>query len=416
MTIQRKRYPLLSSRLLSCLFGLALLLCGCSLGDGEEVSGQGLESFPPVPLRLDTDPSLGARSFLGDAVAVSGPVIAVGAWGEGDERGATAVFERTSDGWLQVEMLQPDPVAAGDRFGHALALEGDDLLVGAPRTRIDGSPDVGAVYHFRRDSGRWHLESRLVPKAKDRPVHFGTAVAFAGATIAVVAAEPGQPTLHLYTSTGDTWELRESFPLAPDSVGHSLAASADLLAVAARRAGDPAAEGNQGVIQVFARSGDGWREVEPPHHLNPGDCFGCAVAIEGELMAIGSPGVGSGAVFLFERSTTGWSELARVEGGHGSAHFGRSLALSGDLLIVGAPGDDSAGENVGRLYLYSMAGGVLDPRTALSPDELGTASNFGSAVAAEEDWFVAGASGTERAAGAAFVMDALDSTPVPGHD
>jgi len=38
------------------------------------------------------------------------------------------------------------------------------------------------------------------------------------------------------------------------------------------------------------------------------------------------------------------------------ADFGADVELSGDILVVGAPGDDTAGSNVGRVYVYRLNG------------------------------------------------------------
>ena len=80
--------------------------------------------------------------------------------------------------------------------------------------------------------------------------------------------------------------------------------------------------------------------------------FGSAIAIEGDVVAVGAPGVihdgrRAGAVYLFVKPTGGWGEnqveSARLEGsesfaaGFSPLSFGRFIAMSGDTIVVGDP-------------------------------------------------------------------------------
>jgi hypothetical protein len=96
---------------------------------------------------------------FGSAVAMAGDVAVAGAPGEnglGADAGAVYVFRRDRggpDGWGQVaEVTASGAGNRGDRFGAAVAVHGDRLLVGAPGDRTDGE-EAGAVYLFERDQG-----------------------------------------------------------------------------------------------------------------------------------------------------------------------------------------------------------------------------------------------------------------------
>ena len=94
--------------------------------------------------------------------------------------------------------------------------------------------------------------------------------------------------------------------------------------------------------------------------------FGQGIAIEGNYLAVGSPGgnLDTGKVYIFERIGGVWTEQAILKNvanpiqGDG---FGWSLAMSGNGLIVGAPFDDIFGSiNEGSFSYFQRSAGVYD--------------------------------------------------------
>ena len=115
---------------------------------------------------------------FGVSLAVSGDTAVVGAWSEdggpGDplvDAGAAYVFERDqggTDNWGEVKKLIASDAQGGDRFGFAVAISGDKVIVGA-RFEDGGSGDpisnAGAAYVFERDQGgadNWGEVKKLV--------------------------------------------------------------------------------------------------------------------------------------------------------------------------------------------------------------------------------------------------------------
>lgn len=84
-------------------------------------------------------PTLGGPgAYFGQAVAVDGDTVVVGAWGDdGAATNASAVFifrrnEGGMDNWGQAARLVPDNAEMYDEFGWAAALDGNVILVGTP--------------------------------------------------------------------------------------------------------------------------------------------------------------------------------------------------------------------------------------------------------------------------------------------
>ena len=76
-----------------------------------------------------------AGSRFGYAVSVSGDTIVVGTPGGGGA-GAAYVFTKLDTGWADTSAsakLTASDGASGDRFGYAVSASGGTVLVGAPR-------------------------------------------------------------------------------------------------------------------------------------------------------------------------------------------------------------------------------------------------------------------------------------------
>lgn len=90
--------------------------------------------------------------YFGNAVAVSGDIALVGAYGKviggNTLRGAAYTYVRTSGSWSEQMQLTASDGAANDQFGYSLALSGDTALVGAYFVNLSGNGAQGTVYPF----------------------------------------------------------------------------------------------------------------------------------------------------------------------------------------------------------------------------------------------------------------------------
>jgi hypothetical protein len=95
----------------------------------------------------------GPDAGFGFSVALSGTTLVVGApFAGGPGAGAVFVFEREDDRWAPRQKLT-SPVPREHSFGYSVALDGDVLIVGAPRARLPAAPTPairGAAYAFER--------------------------------------------------------------------------------------------------------------------------------------------------------------------------------------------------------------------------------------------------------------------------
>ncbi|MGC1378571.1 MAG: hypothetical protein WA821_20235 [Anaerolineales bacterium] len=175
------------------------------------------------------NPSSGGGDLFGEAIALSGDTLLVGAPGEdssatgvnGDQTdnsaynsGAAYVFTRSATTWSQQAYIKASNTGGGelvtrqggDMFGSAAAISGDRLIVGAPgessaATGVNGdqgdgdfSSGSGAAYVFTRNGSVWgqqaYVKASNTERSGSNPSsddQFGSAVAISGDTVSAGA-------------------------------------------------------------------------------------------------------------------------------------------------------------------------------------------------------------------------------------
>lgn len=133
---------------------------------------------------------------FGASVAISHPIAVIGVPrddGSGSSAGAAYVFGRHGGRWLERTKLTGSDAAEGDEFGHAVAIRGGIVVVGAP---FEGESNEGAIYVFDRDGAAWLERVKLVPSIPMPGAFFGASVDLARDTIVV-----GAPSFVDFTGT-----------------------------------------------------------------------------------------------------------------------------------------------------------------------------------------------------------------------
>ena len=419
--------------------------------------------------------NIDAGDYFGHAVAVSGDTVVVGAPdeesnatgvdGDGTNNaaglaGAAYVFVRSGGVWSQQAYLKASNAQVNDRFGYAVAVSGDTIVVGAiqedsPATGVNGgqgddlvgAAQSGAAYVFTRSGTTWSQQAYLKASNTDVDDTFGHAVAVSGDTIVVGApsedgsddgSEADSGAAYVFTRVGATWSgpvhLKASDPDLGDRFGSSVAVSGDTIVVGAyfEDGGATGVDGDgtddsssgSGAAYVFVPSGGGWQQQAylKASNTGEGDRFGHAVTVSGDTIAVGAPledgaatGVGgdqasdaatnSGAVYVFTRTGTTWSQQSYLKASNtgGGDEFGYAVAVSGDAIVVGAYQEDSGATGVdgdggddtssdsGAAYVFTRSGGTWSQQAYLKASNAGSGDDFGHAVAVSGDTVTVGA-------------------------
>ena len=215
-----------------------------------------------------------AGDNFGKSVGVFGNTIVVGAYYD-DDRGTSSgsayIFQRNDNGtptnsgddfWEETQKLVPSDGAEYDKFGQAVAVDGDTIVVGADQDD-DTGPNFGSAYVFRYNSEglpgmRWVEEAELYGSDSSKNCGFGVSVDVSGDVVAVGAFH------------------------------------------------DDGAYIDAGAVYTFAFDGSTWGEVTK--HLNPtsgiwGNSFGYSVDISNGRAVIGAYyGLYSGSAYVVDIS------------------------------------------------------------------------------------------------------------------
>jgi len=349
-------------------------------------------ALEPVTILTSTE---GFTPIL-ECVSVHGNWIAGGFPYDDNETGAVYLYRYAGGVWSPSAKLFASPPDWGDRFGEAVAIHGDVLVVGAPHNSFEfkHGADVGAAYVFRRDGELWVQEQILTPSISHLRDLFGISVAVDEDTIAVGSFPLEQQPGHVFVFRWNGFQWNEEAILVPSDLpldsgfGWRMALDGDAVVASAPPDGTP--EGQWGSIYVFRREGASWSQEAKlvPNEPCSSSCFGHTVALDGDVLA----GVDSGKVGVFRRSLGTWVEEAQVIGtdtvtGDG---FGYALALKGTLLAVGAPYADriSLPFAEGSAYLFGYDGETWAQRSKIVRPLID--AYFGSTVALSETWMIVG--------------------------
>jgi len=372
------------------------------------------------------------------SVAASEAFIAVGAIfedGDGvssDNFGSVYVYDAaTGEELMKLRASDPGP---GDRFGHAVAISGNLLVVGALFEDGAGisSDNFGAAYVFDLTTGEELFKLQAAsPGIGDR---FGEAVGISGRHVVVGSqyqdwggvsnAQRGAAYFFdlddpVVPNPGSPKELRENEKFGSsdlqdgDQFGHSVAVSSGLAIVGAlNEDGTGSIAAQRGAAYVFRLpSCEQWRKLTPTDPAD-GDRFGKSVAIENDLVLVGADsedGSGSdrGAAYLFNLNSGTQIHQLRASDAANGDEFGTSVALSGGIALAGAPLENGEGAQDcqrGAFYAFDAVTGVELEKLVASDTADGDQLGFSLALAGRVA--VAGAhlengEGTNR--GAAYV-------------
>ena len=124
------------------------------------------------------------------SIAMDGNTMVIGGQLDGEDYGVAYVYEWNGSSWTESAKLYPgDRDTAGEGFGYAVAIEGDQIIVGAPWDSGNGNYS-GAAYVFERGAaGDWRQVAKLTANNAEAGDAFGISVDISSGT-AIVGA-PG---------------------------------------------------------------------------------------------------------------------------------------------------------------------------------------------------------------------------------
>lgn len=266
----------------------------------------------------------------------------------------------------QQQLLAAPMRGAGDRFGYAVAVDGDFAVIGAPSRTVTYA-GAGAVYLLQRVGDTWSVTGTFDETVTTSPSReMGTSLAIGDDLLAIGA--PGLGTVgvaYVYAYAQATgWTLQAPVssptPVAYSRFGAAVGVSGGQMLVGETPVSLPAM-GDMVIGQTHVYdAAKNWavRQTLTPQDSQAGDRFGYAIAVDGDTAVISAPGKESarGAVYVFTREAGDWGAAQklviagdRVE----NDFFGNSVAIVGDRVLVGAYGRYG---QLGAAYLFVRKG------------------------------------------------------------
>jgi hypothetical protein len=327
--------------------------------------------MPTVPVTLLSNPSPGLGDSFGNAVAISGAFVVVGAYDDDtDQNGAgIAYVYDLSSGTPTVPVItlhNPSP-GAFDSFGRSVAIDGTRVVVGASKDGSGGSAS-GSVYVYDLDSSTPAVPVAALPNPTPASNDdFGRSVAISGSRLVVGALNDDTSVFN--SGSAYVYDLNSSTPTVPvatlnnptpssnDVFGCSVAISGTRVLVGAL--GDNTNAEDGGAAYVYDLT-SGTPLVPATTLFSPSPAayqyFGYSVAISGTRILVGANDVDyAGSAYVYDLnsatpalSVTTLHKPSPVAGDQ----FAWSLALDGGTAVIGVPGDDTTTTDKGAAYVF----------------------------------------------------------------
>ncbi len=274
-----------------------------------------------------------SAAMVGNVAMIGGPDA-----GPDSSTGTIYLFEQVGDEWRQRHRFTADDEADRNEFGRSVDFDGDRVIVGDAHEPTTMVPWIGRAYVYTGDGTNWSQEAELGTGNQDL---FGTAVAIDGEDVLVGAprAEPGKEQVGVvydYGLADGDWQRRSTLTPAEDGTGGLFGRAVDI-------------DGNKAAIgapasdraYIFERRGDDWRQRArlAPTATETDSRFGDAVAIDDGTVVVGAPEeTGGGRAYVFLEADD-WSRPRRLIGKElpDEAEFGSTMVADDSMALIGAP-------------------------------------------------------------------------------
>lgn len=320
----------------------------------------------------------GFQDLFGHSAAISGDTVILGARNADHsgvtDAGAAYIFVRTGSGWSQQAKLIASDAADADHFGISVEISGDTAIVGAALDDIGTDVDAGSAYVFVRNGSTWSQQAKLTANDGAAGDFFGWKAALDGDQLLIGApmddraAGADVGSVYRFVRTGGVWNqlaaLLASDGAAGDQFGGAVLLSGNLAIVGAAKDDHPNRV-DGGSTYLFNQVGSSWLASGKliPGDNGAGDNFGHVASLAGDILLIGAPQAAvagfpaAGAAYAFSRNGANWTELAKLVNHVPSTiqNLGTALGLYGNRTLIGVPHDSPAQlEHSGSVFAFTL--------------------------------------------------------------
>ncbi|MEZ4706509.1 MAG: hypothetical protein R3A44_04845 [Caldilineaceae bacterium] len=262
------------------------------------------------------------HGYMGESVAIRGDVVVVGAPRNRGRAFLFGRDQGGSGQWGELQVLGPQNYWEGGEFGAAVALDGERIYIGGSRSSMVGgrANAEGAVFVFEHDGTKWQHAAKLSIADADPTTpygnnsRFGAALSVIGNTVLIGApAMPigdqfsvGQVFAFQRDAASSAWALTGTLAASDgagsDNFGRALWATPAGVFIASSKGSNDSVYFFSGPAMAAAQ-GAGWTE-QYSFSLTEnvvGANFGWQITGDGQALVVGASGYesGRGAVFIY---------------------------------------------------------------------------------------------------------------------
>lgn len=324
-----------------------------------------------VPFDAFESSSPKVNGRFGQAVAIDNQTLAFANNPANSPGGQVKIYEYDAqlNQWTFKDIFASEDSGTSDRYGWSLALEGDTLVVGSPRTTVEMRKGRAAV--ITRNNGVWSQLSLPLPPNIPEDAEFGRDVAVNPQENAIVvgALKNGFGGAWVYDKQGQSWVAQELITSTAagnlNKLGYAVAANDQTILVS-----DPYDNNKRGKVHVFVKDAAlmRWVAQTPLVGTFDGQRFGSALAVSNDILLISDEAQPNGQsnVHVFHWEMNQWRPFSTPQltaPKRGPSQFGQSLALHDDRVFIGQHyNNNNASSLSGAVFTYTFDGAAPTPR------------------------------------------------------
>lgn len=375
------------------------------MGNWNECASQNITAFQPI---------FGNQGdcFMGRQVAMTDEYAFVGMSAYDTltrtNTGIVVVYQLQGNAWVEVQRLADATGTTEAYFGWSLAADGNVLVIGAPSENIAGNNRAGSISIYHYGGGIWYFKKKItlsVPAPND---NFGWSVDIDGNNLVVGAPRyGGTGRAFVYTNSGGDWQYFTQIPNASgsanDAFAEDVAITDNLLAIGAPGYDVDSLDCGSVFVYQLTTSDYVFTDHLFPNQYgfrrNSNASFGRSLDIDGDNLVVGVPAfrpeseyIGGIALYKFNGSHMEYKFSLRSDTNKAGDNFGLNVSLSGAYCLAGASGTVQAGvTNLGSYRLYKLLNNTLIKISDIvDPTGDSISSHLFSAINANTKRFVLG--------------------------
>ncbi len=374
----------------SCRLDFTAKLPNGSMGQYSTTVAIGIKGYTQIALN---DLNAEANDNTGRSVAIDGNYAIVGSPNANGGAGSATVYQFNGTGWQKQAVFAP-PDTKMRSFGHAVAISGPYILVGAPDTTNFNTRDGSIVAYERSNSnGSWAQTQVIIPTQKQSTsqLNMGSSLDLDGTNAIVGNSHFNGPAAFIMARPGVGWEIMNS--LSFTAVGSANGTSRIKVAIqgtTAAVADNVGGTSQTGEVRVYRYIYSTWTEsgvISAP----AGTGFASSVDTYGGKVLIGSSKErsGAGGAYLYEEGQGAWiqTQAFRAIDETASLGCGSSVSLTSGRAAMGCASILKAG----AAYIYTSSNATWSLESKFVPSASQPLDRFGSSISISGTNIIVGA-------------------------